>query len=91
MLGFLVPMWLFRPLVMRHFRRDLPWQAEKNLYRLAAQWADAYDRSIDGLARQAQEFIENEMATVERLVSGADSQLSPVRQAIAELHELARA
>jgi len=88
MLGFLVPMWLFRPLVMRHFRRGLPWQAEKNLYRLAAQWADAYDRSIDGLARQAQEFIENEMATVERLVSGADSQLSPVRQAIAELQAL---
>jgi hypothetical protein len=91
LLWFLVPMWIFRPLVTRHFRRLLPWEASKNLYRLAGQWSDAFNRSTDEIARQAEEFIENEMATIERLASGTDHRREAIREALHELEALERA
>jgi hypothetical protein len=35
---------VFRPLVRRHFLRRIPWEVEKNLSRVADQWADAGNR-----------------------------------------------
>jgi GTP-binding protein EngB required for normal cell division len=67
LLWFLIPMPVFRPLVQRHFLRRIPWEAEKNLSRVAAQWADAAGEVIDGLAREAGTFIERELSTIEGL------------------------
>ncbi len=53
LLWFLIPMTVFRPLVRRHFLRRIPWEVEKNLSRVAGQWADAVGASIDVLFRAA--------------------------------------
>jgi GTP-binding protein EngB required for normal cell division len=90
LLWFLVPMGVFRPLVRRHFLRRVPWEVEKNLSRVAAQWADAVDDSIDGLFRDATAFLEREVGTIAGLIGDADAanRLGEIRGALRELAAL---
>jgi GTP-binding protein EngB required for normal cell division len=87
LLWFLIPMQIFRPLVRRHFLRRVPWEVEKNLSRVAGQWADAVGASIDGLFRDATEFLGREIETIAGLVGEADAgdRREEVRAALAEL------
>ena len=85
---FLIPMGIFRPLVNRHFVRRLPWEIEKNLHRLAGQWSQVIAASIDGLARQAQDFIRQELATVEGLVAEVEDRRPAIQQGLATLDRL---
>lgn len=87
-LWFAIPMRIFRPLVNRHFLRRIPWEVEKNLHRLAGQWSQALGESIDGLARQAQQFMREELATIEGLVVQAQDQRPAIEKALAVLDEL---
>jgi hypothetical protein len=87
LLWFLIPMQIFRPLVRRHFLRRIPWEVEKNLSRVASQWADAVGSSIDVLFRDATEFLGREIETIAGLVGEADAgnRLEEIRAALAEL------
>ncbi|HNR35781.1 MAG TPA: dynamin family protein [Candidatus Hydrogenedentes bacterium] len=87
LLWFAIPMGLFHRLFERHFLRLIPWEVEKNLSRLASQWADAVNASIDSLARQSMESIQNELATIEGLVSGVGDQCSAIETALRRLDE----
>jgi len=82
LLWFLIPMGIFRPLVRRHFLRRIPWEAEKNLSRLAAQWADAVNASIDDLARRSMAFLADELATLEELAGSAPDRGHDLRKAL---------
>jgi GTP-binding protein EngB required for normal cell division len=88
LLWFLIPMTIFRPLVERHFLRLIPWEAEKNLSRLAAQWAETVNASIEDLAGQALDFMEKEFSTIERLVSNTDDRQADIARALKELESL---
>ena len=87
LLWFLIPMPVFRPLVRRHFLRRIPWEVEKNLSRVAGQWADAVGASIDGLFRDATTFLESEVETIAGLIGEADAgnRLEETRVALREL------
>ncbi len=89
-LWFVIPMRIFRPLVNRHFVRRIPWEIDKNLHRLTAQWSQAIAASIDDLARQAQDFMQRELGTIEGLVSNAGDQRPAVEEALTVLDELER-
>jgi GTP-binding protein EngB required for normal cell division len=88
LLWFLIPMRVFRRAVFRHFRKQIVWEVEKNLSRLASQWAEAVNRSIDDLARQALTFMKNELATIRGLVEGAEDRRADIETALAELETL---
>ncbi|HWS16010.1 MAG TPA: hypothetical protein VN450_07450, partial [Candidatus Methylomirabilis sp.] len=91
LLWFLIPMPVFRPLVRRHFLRRIPWEAEKNLSRVAAQWADAVGGVIDILSRDASGFLDRELATIEGLVGApgsAGTRAEEIRVALEELTSL---
>ena len=88
LLWFLIPMTIFRSLAFRHFRKQIVWEVEKNLSRLASQWADAVNRSIGGLARQSLEFMQDEHATIQSLVENAEDRRDDIRKALAELDRL---
>ena len=91
LLWFLVPMVVFRPLVHRHFLRRIPWEAEKNLSRVAAQWADAVGAVIDLLSRDAADFLERELSTIEGLAGArgpAGDRAEEIRVALRELSSL---
>ncbi|NLH51181.1 MAG: hypothetical protein GX444_21615 [Myxococcales bacterium] len=88
LLWFIIPMLIFRPLVNRHLQKQIPWEVEKNLSRLSAQWAGATNRCIDDLAKQAMEFIRHELAVIERLVGDLPAQGKNVQDALRELATL---
>jgi GTP-binding protein EngB required for normal cell division len=90
LLWFVIPMWLFRPLVQRHFLRGLPWEVEKNLHRLTGQWSESIGRTVDDLARQAEDFVREELDTVEGLVAKAQDQRSAIEQAVEMLNQTER-
>jgi hypothetical protein len=75
-------MGIFRPLVRRHFLRRIPWEVEKNLSRLTAQWADAVNASIDDLARRSMAFLTDELATIEELVGNAPDRGHDIQKAL---------
>jgi len=89
LIWFLIPMWIFRPLINRHFLRTLPWEVEKNLYRLASQWSIAIFRSIENLSGQAKVFMENELNTVENLLEKADDNRSLIEKNISAVESIA--
>jgi hypothetical protein len=82
---FLVPMWLFRPLVRRHFRRIISWEVEKNLFRLAAQWSGAIDDSITAMVDEARGFMRVEQETILRLLTAGTNDLERIEKAIADI------
>ena len=90
LLWFLIPMPVFRPLVRRHFLRRIPWEVEKNLSRVAGQWADAMGASIDILYRDATAFLEREVGTIAALVGEAEAgdRGEEIRAALGELADL---
>ena len=90
LLWFLIPMPVFRPLVRRHFLRRIPWEVEKNLSRVAGQWADAMGASIDILYRDATAFLEREVGTIAALIGEAEAgdRGGEIRAALGELADL---
>ena len=88
LLWFVVPMRIFHSLFERHFLRLIPWEAEKNLSRLAVQWADAVNGSIESLASQSMESMEKELTTIQALISKANDQRADIEFALQQLGEL---
>ncbi len=85
---FLVPMPLFRRLIYRRLRSQLPWEVEKNLTRLAVQWNEAAKRSVESIASQAEEFMAREAATVIELATSTEAKTKQVKVALARLAEI---
>jgi GTP-binding protein EngB required for normal cell division len=71
LLWFMIPMGILGPLFDRHFLRLIPWETEKNLSRLANQWAEAANACIDQLVAQAQDFMRQELETLESMTTMA--------------------
>jgi GTP-binding protein EngB required for normal cell division len=88
LLWFLIPMGIFRPLVLRRFRKQILWETEKNLSRLSGQWADAVNRSIQHLSRQALAFMRNELTTLRGLVESAEDRRADIERALGVLDSL---
>ncbi|MBN1322146.1 MAG: dynamin family protein [Thermoleophilia bacterium] len=88
MAWFLVPMPVFRRLIYRRLRSQLPWEVEKNLTRLSGQWNDAAKRSIESMARQAKHFMDHEAATVIEMATSTKDRRERVKMAIDKLDEI---
>jgi GTP-binding protein EngB required for normal cell division len=84
---FLVPMRVFRWAIYRRLRSQLSWEVEKNLNRLAWQWTDAANATIESIAGQAEEFMNQEAATVIELVTSTEDKAERVAAALARLDE----
>ncbi len=65
------PMFLFRGPSRSGFLEKIPWEVETNINRLAAQWEDRINAAIDGMHRQAVQYVRDETATIESLLSSA--------------------
>jgi GTP-binding protein EngB required for normal cell division len=87
LIWFLIPMFIFRPLFERHYLKQVPYDVVVNLSRLAAQWEDRINKAIEGMKRQALKYVQDELATIESLLSGAHGQTEKIRQTIDELKE----
>jgi GTP-binding protein EngB required for normal cell division len=88
LLWFLIPMGVLGPLFDRHFLKLIPWEAEKNLSRLANQWAEAANACIEGLVSQALEFMRKELETLESLTTMAEDRREELESALAILDKI---
>jgi GTP-binding protein EngB required for normal cell division len=89
LLWWLLPMRLVGGLFRRHVLGRVPWEVEKNLIRLAGDWAGAVDRAVADLRSQAGTWVEVELATLDNLLGKRQSQAVAFRQALSRLEEAA--
>jgi hypothetical protein len=59
-----------------------------NISRLAAQWEDRINKGIEGMKKQSLKYIQDELATIEALVSKAQGQTEEIRRTIEELKKI---
>jgi hypothetical protein len=87
LIWFLIPMMIFRKIFERHFIRGVPRQVEINLSRLAYQWETRINNGIDSMRIQAIIYVQEELSTIEALLSKTEEQTNEIRQLIAELQK----
>jgi GTP-binding protein EngB required for normal cell division len=87
LIWFLIPMFIFRPLFERHYLKEIPNEVFVNLSRLAAQWEDRVNKAIEGMKKQALKYVQDELATIESLLSKHQGQTEEIRRTIEELKE----
>ncbi|HXX33681.1 MAG TPA: hypothetical protein VEM15_04320, partial [Thermodesulfobacteriota bacterium] len=75
----------------RHYVAQIPNIVVVNLSRLAAQWENRINKAIDGMKKQALNYVQDELATIEALLSRSNGQSEEVRRAMEELRVLTRA
>lgn len=85
LIWFLIPMFIFRKIFERHFIRGLPREVEINLSRLAYQWEKRINTAIEDMRIQAITYVQEELATIEALLSQTQGQTDEIRQLIAQL------
>jgi len=85
LIWFLIPMFIFRPLFEKHYLKQVPYDVVMNLSRLAAQWEDRINKAIEGMKKQALKYVQDELATVEALLSRPHGQTEEIRRTIDEL------
>ena len=88
LIWFLIPMFIFRPLFERHYLNEVPNEVFVNLSRLAAQWEDRINKAIEGMKKQALKYVQDELATIESLLSRPHGQTEEIRQTMEELKEI---
>ena len=80
LLWWLLPMRLVGGPFRRHVLGRLPWEVEKNLSRLAGDWAAAVDAAAADLQMQAAAWVDAELATLDRLLAGRPSEATAFRR-----------
>ncbi len=85
LIWFLIPMFIFRRAFEKRFLEKIPWEVETNINRLAAQWEDRINAAIDRMHEQAVQYVRDETATIESLLSSARGRTDEIRQLITRL------
>ncbi|HAK95987.1 MAG TPA: hypothetical protein DCM87_13600 [Planctomycetes bacterium] len=89
-LAWLVPLTLFRRPIERMLLRKARWEAEKNLWRLAADWRDGVAAGIDELILQAERHALEELAALEHALAHAPAGSPALIQAIGDMEDFQR-
>jgi GTP-binding protein EngB required for normal cell division len=89
LLWWLLPMGLVGGLFRRHVRGRVSWEVEKNLIRLAGDWAVAADRAVADLRAQAGAWVDAELATLDRMMGQRPAEATAFRAALRRLEEIA--
>jgi len=87
LLWWMLPMWLVGGLFRRHVLGRVPWEVEKNLYRLSGDWAGTVDAAVADLRTQASAWVDAELATLDRLLGKQPGEATAFREAIRRLEE----
>jgi hypothetical protein len=85
LIWFLIPMFIFRGLFEKHFVKEIPREVEANLSRLAAQWEDRINRSIEQMRKQSINYVKDELATIDALLLQAHGDTHYIEEAMERL------
>jgi GTP-binding protein EngB required for normal cell division len=84
-LWFLIPMAIFRKVFEKHFLGKIPGIAQMHLSRLAYQWEVRINRTIEEVRDQALQYVQDEVATIDGLLSRTAGRSDEIWEAIGEL------
>jgi hypothetical protein len=73
----ILPVWLVRSAVRRHFARTISYLVYENLSRLAAQWEEGIKGALGNIENEVWRRLDELVATVERLVERSGGELAP--------------
>jgi hypothetical protein len=85
MLGYVVPMVVFRRPIERYLLRVARYEVRKNVSRLAAAWRERVAADIEALVREAEDHAVGELDNLEKTLSQATSKAPELRGAIDDL------
>jgi GTP-binding protein EngB required for normal cell division len=74
----IIPVFLIKSIVKRHFSRKIPYVVYMNLSRLASQWEESINGALLKLEREATGRLDALIATVERLIETGRGDRAPV-------------
>jgi GTP-binding protein EngB required for normal cell division len=81
----LLPVWLIRGVVRRHFARTVSYLLHQNLSRLGAQWEESINSSLWGVEKEAHRRLDELMGTIERLVESSQERAPQLRADLEQL------
>ena len=84
-LWFLIPMVIFRGVFERQFLKKIPGIAQMHLSRLAYQWEVRINRTIEEIRDQALTYVQEELSTIDALLSRTAGQTDDIRAALGDL------
>jgi signal recognition particle receptor subunit beta len=90
LIWFLIPMFIFRGIFEKHFMGKIPYEVTANLSRLAAQWEDRINRTMDDMRKQALNYVRDEFSTIESLLSRSHGRTDDIREMIRLLGDASR-
>jgi GTP-binding protein EngB required for normal cell division len=85
LLWYLIPMFVFRGVFERQFLKKIPRIARTQLSRLAYQWEVRINKTIEDIRDQALQYVQEELSTIDALLSRTAAQTEDIRTAINDL------
>ena len=86
----ILPVWLIRSAIHRHFARTISYLIYTNLSRLSTQWEESINGALWAVEKESRRRLEELLGTVERLVEGSTNERAPQLRADLERLEQAR-
>ena len=91
LLSWLIPMWMVKGMVRRHLLfRKLPFEVFKNLSRVTSQWEESINTALFGVEKQAAMRLDDLIATIENLLSRAQSEAPALATDLARVESAER-
>ena len=86
----LLPVWMIKTAVRRHFSRTIAYLVYQNLSRLSTQWEESINGALWGVEKEARRRLDELISTVEHLVQSSSNERAPQLRADLEKLEQAR-
>jgi GTP-binding protein EngB required for normal cell division len=86
----ILPVWLIKSAVHRHFARTVSYLVYQNLSRLSSQWEESVNGALWAVEKESRRRLEELLGTVERLVESSGKEQTPQLRADFERLETAR-
>ena len=86
----ILPVWMIKAAVRRHFARTISYLVYQNLSRLSTQWEESINGALWGVEKEARRRLDELIGTVERLVESGSNERAPQLRADLERLEKAR-
>jgi hypothetical protein len=88
LLSWLLPMWLVKGVVLKHYHGKVGELVFANLSRLATQWQEIVNASLSALERESIRRLDGLIGTIEKLIASAGRQAPQIREDVQRLEEL---
>jgi GTP-binding protein EngB required for normal cell division len=86
----ILPLWMVRSAVHRHFAGAISYLVYQNLSRLSTQWEESVNTAVWGVEKEAGRRLDELIVTVERLLESSGNERAPQLRADLERLEKAR-